>query len=178
MGLLKRRMAKVRLMFSKAIKSRNYMRAYNRFLKVYGVDVSGDVKYIHPSVYIDVGYARNIHIGDNCVISVNSVLLAHDYSVECGMTAIGRGDRNNEKKLVKDVYIGKNVFIGAGCIILPGTHIGDNCIIGAGTVCSGMIPDNSVVVGEKYRILRNTMEWAKEKLESTVKKEFEGNPDE
>ena len=99
------------------------------------------------------------------MISVNTVVLAHDFSIECGMTSLGLGDLKNEKKLVKDIYIGKNVFVGAGCVILPGTKIGDNCIIGAGTVCSGNIPENSIVVGEKWQIIANTTEWTKAKIE-------------
>ena len=81
--------------------------------------------------------------------------------------------RHNEKKAVKDVYIGNNVFVGAGCVILPGTRIGDNCIIGAGTVCSGDIPENSVVVGGKWKVIANTTEWIKQKqvyLDATIEK--------
>lgn len=45
------------------------------------------------------------------------------------------------------VYIGNNVFIGMGATILMGADIGDNCIIGAGSVVKGTIPPNSVVAG-------------------------------
>ena len=177
MGKLKRRMLKIQLMCTKAIHSKHYMKVYNKYLRECGVDVSGHIKYIHPSVLIDLGYSKNIHIGDKFVISVNSIILAHDYSVECGMESIGLGDLSDEKKVVKDVYIGRNVFIGAGCVILPGTHIGNDCIIGAGTVCSGTIPDNSVVVGGKYKILKKTTDWIKEKLESSEEDGFAGSID-
>ena len=84
------------------------------------------------------------------------------------MASVGLGDINNEKKIVKDVFIGRNVFVGAGCTILPGTHIGNDCIIGAGTVCYGAIPDNSVVVGGKYRVIKKTTDWTKEKMEAAM----------
>ena len=144
--------------------SKSYMKTYNKYLHACGMDIYGDVKYIHPSVYIDMGYATKIHIGDNCVISVNSIILAHDFSIECGMNAIGLGDLTNEKKIVNDVFIGDNVFIGAGCVILPGTHIGNNCIIGAGTVCSGTIASDSVVVGEKWKVIGKTTDWIRKKI--------------
>ena len=162
---MKRKFTKLFLILARFFYSKSYMRLYNKYLRACGMDVSGTIKFIHSSVYLDTAYAHNIHIGDNCVLSVNTIVLAHDFSVECGMTAIGLGDLSNEKKIVKDVYIGDNVFIGAGCIILPGTHIGNNCIIGAGTVCSGNIPDDSIVVGEKCKIIAKTTEWAKKKIE-------------
>ncbi len=162
--MLKRKWLKLRLMCAKALHSKSYMDLYNRFLRACGMDIDGRIKFIHSSVYLDTAYAARIHIGDNCVISVNTVVLAHDFSLECGMTALGKGDLNNEKKIVRDVYIGKNVFIGAQCVILPGTRIGDNCIIGAGTVCSGSIPENSVVTGEKWKVVAKTTEWTENKI--------------
>ena len=157
---------KLRLLCAKTVHSKSYMKTYNKYLRACGVDINGNIKFIHPSVYLDTGYASKIHIGDNCVMSVNTILLAHDFSLECGLSSVGLGDLNNEKKIVKDVYIGNNVFIGAGCIILPGTRIGDNCIIGAGTVCLGIIPDDSVVVGEKWKVIGKTTEWIMKKIES------------
>lgn len=163
MKRFKRKIAKLSLVLAKLTHSKNYMKAYNRYLRISGMEMMGDIKFIHPSVYIDSAYADRIHVGSNCVISINSVILVHDYSVECGMTSIGEGNLQNEKKIISDIYIGNNVFIGAGCIVLPGTHIGDNCVIGAGTVCSGRIPENSVVVGEKWKVIANTMEWIQKK---------------
>ena len=165
MGTLTRKLLRLRLLCETALHCKTYMETYNRYLRSCGFDLQGNVKYIHSSVYLDIGYASNIHIGDNCVISVNSIILAHDYSLECGMASIGLGDLENEKKIVCDVYIGRNVFVGAGCIILPGTQIGDNCIIGAGTVCSGQIPENSVIVGNTWRSIAKTNEWTNKKIE-------------
>jgi len=161
---LKRKFLKILLRLTEIMHGKSYMKIYNKYLYSCGMDIDGTIKYIHSSVHIDTAYARNIHIGDNCVMSVNTILLAHDFSIECGMNSIGLGDLNNEKKIVRDVYIGKNVFIGARCTILPGTRIGDNCIIGAGTVCSGNIPENSIVVGEKWKVIAKTSEWTKEKI--------------
>lgn len=163
MRVIKRKLLKTRLLCAKAMHSKHYMRIYNKYLKACGMDICGTIKYIHSSVHIDTAYATHIHVGDNCVISVNSIVLAHDFSIECGMASVGLGDLKNEKKIVRDVHIGNNVFVGAGCTILPGTKIGDNCIIGAGTVCSGNIPADSVVVGEKWKVIANTKEWIKQK---------------
>ena len=165
MGLFYRRLLKIQLSLKRMLHSASYMKTYNRCLRAYGVDIQGNVKFIHPSVYIDLGYANMISIGDNCVISVNTIILAHDFALECGMASIGMENLENEKKTVNNVHLGENVFVGAGCIILPGTHIGDNCIIGAGTVCTGEIPDNSIVVGEKWKVIGKTTEWIQKKLD-------------
>ena len=50
------------------------------------------------------------------------------------------------------IEIGDNVFIGMNSIILMGSHIGNNVIIGAGSVVSGNIPDNSVVGGSQPKL--------------------------
>lgn len=50
--------------------------------------------------------------------------------------------------------IGNNVWIGGGCIILPGVTIGDNTTIGAGSVVTKSIPANVLAVGNPCRILK------------------------
>ena len=70
-------------------------------------------------------------------------ILLHDYSV--GVTKIWtHGEVLGSQK---PVTIGNNVFIGWGAIILAGTTIEDNCIIGAGAVVSGYVESNSVYGG-------------------------------
>jgi acetyltransferase-like isoleucine patch superfamily enzyme len=53
------------------------------------------------------------------------------------------------------VFIGKNVWIGVGVTILPGCSIGDNSVIGAGTVVTKSVPPNEVWVGNPATKLRN-----------------------
>lgn len=95
-----------------------------------------------------------ISIGDNVTIT-NSVVLAHDASTkkELGYSKIGC------------VEIGSNVFIGYGCIILPGVKIGNKVIIGAGTVVSKDISDNTVVVGNPYKIIMSYDEYMRKNEE-------------
>lgn len=60
------------------------------------------------------------------------------------------------------VHVGNNVWIGAGVIILPGVTIGDNTVIGAGSVVTRDIPANVVAVGNPCRVLREIGERDKE----------------
>ncbi len=60
------------------------------------------------------------------------------------------------------IHIGKNCWLGAGVIVLPGVAIGDNTVIGAGSVVTKDIPANVVAVGNPCRVLREINEHDKE----------------
>lgn len=53
-----------------------------------------------------------------------------------------------------DIHVGNNVWIGAGAILLPGVTIGDDTVIGAGSIVTKDIPSGVVAVGNPCRILR------------------------
>ena len=120
----------------------------------------------------DLIFPSKIHIGENTVIAKGSIILVHDYSIECGLECIGKNNQDYEVQFLKDVYIGNNCFIGARTFILPGTTIGNNCIVGAGSVVSGNIPDNSVIAGNPAKIICETDKWAQKKFKE--KNFFEG----
>ena len=114
--------------------------AFNRWklTKVYGMDIGYNVKISRRAV---LDYSRNpkgVHIGDNSMITGNVIMLAHDHV---------RG-------MVIDTYIGSNVFVGGGSIIMPGIRIGNHVIVGAGSVVTKDVPDHSVVVGNPARVIR------------------------
>ena len=62
--------------------------------------------------------------------------------------------RRYEMQYNRDVYIGENVWIGAGAIILPGVHIGKNSVIGAGSIVTRDIPESVLAVGNPCHVLR------------------------
>lgn len=81
-----------------------------------------------------------IEIGDNTIIGENVSVYDHNhcFNKRCNIMESGFS--------IAPVKIGKNVWIGSGCIILKGTTIGDNCVIGAGSIVSADIKDNSICV--------------------------------
>ncbi len=94
---------------------------------------------------------ERIEIGDDVQLSPNVQIYDHDhdFSPEGGVKA--------GKYKTAPVKIGNNVWIGANVVILRGTEIGDNSVVGAGCVVKGTIPENSVVVqkrGEEIRKLK------------------------
>lgn len=87
-----------------------------------------------------------IEIGDGSLIGHNTTIatLNHDFNP------------NTRASLTPSpVKIGKNVWIGSDCTILPGVEIGDGAIIGAGSVVTKSIPQNSIAVGNPTRVIKN-----------------------
>ncbi|MBR5969559.1 MAG: hypothetical protein IK016_04345, partial [Lachnospiraceae bacterium] len=67
--------------------------------------------------------------------------------------------RRGEMQYNRDVYIGENVWIGAGALILLGVHIGKNSVIGAGSVVTRDIPDSVLAVGDPCNVVREIGEY-------------------
>lgn len=102
---------------------------------------------------IDISRPWLLEIGDYCKITAGVTILTHDYSRSVMRRVYG--DIVSE---AKKTVIGNNVFIGINSIILMGAKIGDNVIIGAGSVVSGEIPSNCVVAGNPARVIRSLEE--------------------
>lgn len=139
-----------------------YMNHFTRYLKKIGIKIKGTPKYINSDVYFDSKDYTKISIGNNITISREVMFLTHDYSITTAFAALGeiieRG--KGEVYFLKEISVGDNCFIGARASILPGTSIGNNVIIGSGSVVKGIIPDNSIVVGNPCKIIKKTDEYA------------------
>lgn len=90
---------------------------------------------------------NDIYIGDNTMLGPNVVISAAGHPVHPELRS--RGAQFNIP-----VHIGKNCWLGAGVIVLPGITIGDNTVVGAGSVVTKDLPANVVAVGNPCRILR------------------------
>lgn len=86
--------------------------------------------YSAKNTTIDETSLQHIFIGDNTQITAGVIILAHDYSYSVLGNIYGELPRQQ-----RDTIIGKNVFIGMNSIILMGSNIGDNVIIGAWKCC-------------------------------------------
>ncbi len=105
-----------------------------------GVKIGENVQLY--SCDLDYGHGYLIEIGNDCIIT-HTTILTHDAStwLDMGYSKVGR------------VKIGNNVFIGYGCIILPGVKIGNDVVVGAGSVVRSDIPDNSLAVGNPAEVV-------------------------
>lgn len=91
---------------------------------------------------------KGIYIGDDSMITAGVTILTHDHC---------RG-------IKADTIIGKDCFIGVRSMILPGVHIGNGVIVGAGSVVTKDVPDNCIVVGNPAKVIKSGVIVKKGKL--------------
>lgn len=95
----------------------------------------------------------NIFIGEDCMFSGQVALRTHDMHDIVDQTT---GEVVNPPR---DITLGKHVWIGNTVIIMPGVTIGDNCIIGAGSIVTKDVPAGCLVAGTPARIMRENVTW-------------------
>ena len=98
-----------------------------------------------------------VTIGDNCQMAPNVAIYTAGHPVY-------PTTRNSAYEYGKAVTIGDNVWIGGNTVILPGVHIGNNTVIGAGSVVTKDIPDWCIAVGNPCRVQKKITEADKRKL--------------
>jgi acetyltransferase-like isoleucine patch superfamily enzyme len=122
---------------------------YN-YYKMKGAKI-GKNTYIGPNVYLDVNHKPGkIIIGSNCYITRNSSLLAHSDALMGGPQAVFK--EFGGERIIGDVIIKDNVFVGFHCVILPGVTIGKDAIIGAMSLVNKDVPAGAIVGGVPARI--------------------------
>ena len=89
----------------------------------------------------------HIYVGDNTMFGPNVTIATAGHPIDPEL-------RRQGLQYNLPVHIGKNCWIGAGVMIMPGVTIGDNTVIGAGSVVTRDIPANVVAVGNPCRVLR------------------------
>jgi len=88
-----------------------------------------------------------VTLGDRVSVAGGVKFLTHDGAARM------RKSRRPGIQLLGRISVGANTFIGESAILLPGTTIGRDCVIGAGAVVRGTIPDNSLVAGNPAEII-------------------------
>ncbi len=124
----------------------------------------GNIFDIMPNFYCDYGF--NIEIGNNfysnhnlVILDANKVTFGNNVKIgpNCGFyTSSHPFDIETRRKLefAKPIKIGNDVWIGGNVCVLPGVTIGDNTIIGAGSVVTRDIPSNVVAVGNPCKVIK------------------------
>tara|TARA_B110000881_G_C18303528_1_gene378244 strand:+ start:103 stop:621 length:519 start_codon:yes stop_codon:yes gene_type:complete len=112
----------------------------------YGDKVSlGDRVYINTHCTILDGGIVNI--GNDCMLGPNVQLLTVSHDVD-------PIKRLNKTSYVNDIHIEHNVWLGAGVIVLAGVTIGENSVVGAGSVVTKNVPPNTMVVGNPAAVIK------------------------
>ena len=119
-----------------------------KYQKMRGVKI-GQNCHISPYVLIDLLHPELIKIEDNVTISSNSMLFAH-----VNPSANEFLKKHGYPRTIKPVTIKKGAVISVGCIVIAGVTIGENSIVGAGSVVTQDVPDYCVVVGNPARVVK------------------------
>lgn len=130
----------------------------------------GEGCYIEPPFHANFGGAH-VHFGKNIYANFNLTLVddthiyVGDYTMFGPNVTVATAGHPILPELREKMYqynfpvhIGKNCWIGAGVVIVPGITIGDNVVIGAGSVVTKDLPSNVVAVGNPCRVLREVNE--------------------
>lgn len=104
-----------------------------------------------------------IHIGNHVELSNDVQIITHDG----GMWCFRNDEMYRKVRTFSEVRIMDNTFVGARTIILGGVRIGRNCVIGAGSIVTHDIPDNSVACGVPARVIKSSEEYASKLLQMT-----------
>ena len=126
----------------------------------------GDDCYIEPPLHSNWG-GKHVHFGKGVYANFNLTLVDDTHIYVGDYTMLGPNVvlataghpilpelRPLAYQYNMPIHIGKNCWLGAGVIVLPGVTIGDNTVIGAGSVVTKDIPANVVAVGNPCKVLR------------------------
>ncbi|KOO48627.1 sugar O-acetyltransferase [Priestia koreensis] len=136
-----------------------------KMFKEIGVDC-----YIEPPLHSNWG-GKNVHFGNGVYANFNltlvddtdiyvgdNVMFGPNVIVSAGTHPIHPELRRKQAQFNVPIHIGNNVWIGAQAVILPGVRIGDNSVIGAGSIVTKDIPANVVAVGNPCKVVREINE--------------------
>lgn len=114
----------------------------------------------HPGASISIGnwttighhtfmFAKTeIIIGENCLIAPFCYLIDNDHGIEPGQLI------REQPMLAAPIYIGNDVWLGAGSVVTKGVTIGDGAVIGARSVVTRDVPANAIVAGSPAKLIR------------------------
>jgi virginiamycin A acetyltransferase len=116
-------------------------------VKISGPFVMGRRVQISTGCFLAAG-REGLTLGDDVLISPNCTIVTGHYRFDqLDVPLIEQGT------VGKGVRIGHRVWLGANCVVLDGSEIGDNVIVSAGSVVSGRIPPNAVVLGNPAKVI-------------------------
>jgi len=125
----------------------------------------GQDAYVKPPLFVD--YGENLHVGARTFVNYNLVALdvadiriGEDCQIGPNVQLltpthpVAPQPRRDKLEAARPITIGNNVWLGGGVIVCPGVTIGDDSVIGAGSVVTRDVPAGVVAVGNPARVVR------------------------
>ena len=110
----------------------------------YNIEIGENFYSNHNLIILD---GNKVIFGDNVFIAPNCAFYTAGHPIDVNR-------RNQGLEYAKPIKIGNNVWIGGNVVVLPGVTIGDNTVIGAGSIVTRDIPANVVAVGNPCRVIK------------------------
>ena len=141
---------------------------YLNYLRKKGVRI-GEKCTIGPpkTVVIDCSRPYLVEIGNNVRLNYGLTLMTHDFTTMVFKSYYGEFLPASGK-----IKIGNNVYFGRNCTVLKGVTIGDNCIIGYGSLVMKDIPNNSVVAGSPAKVICTLDEYYEKRKVKALEEAF------
>lgn len=133
------------------LKQRHYLSSdrYIKFLRSKGIKIGNNCIVFDPkSASIDFSRPSLLEIGDKVFLHKGITIMTHDFASYVFINKYNEFIPSHGK-----IKIGNNVWFGCNCTVLKGVTIGNNCIIGTGSVVTRNIPDNSVAIGSPAKVI-------------------------
>lgn len=108
------------------------------FTRIWRMDLHPTIEF-SLSARFDKTNPRGVHVGEYTYVAFDAAILSHDRT----------------RALHTNTWIGRNCFIGARSIVMPGVTIGDECIVGSGAVVTKDVPPRSIVAGNPAKIIKS-----------------------
>lgn len=109
-------------------------------------------KWVYANFNLTCVDDTHIYVGDYTMIGPNVTIASAGHPIQPEL-------REKGYQYNMPVHIGRNCWLGAGVIIVPGVTIGDNVVVGAGSVVNKDLPSNVVAVGNPCKVLREVNEY-------------------
>lgn len=140
-----------------------------KYLRRTGIVIGDNCQIPSPRhVVIDRSRPSLVEIGNNVRINSGFELQTHDYA-----TIVFLNKYNEFVNSSGKIVIGNNVYFGHNCTVLKGVSIGDNCIIGYGSMVIKNIPANSVAAGSPAKVICTIDEYFEKRKHKSVEEAFE-----
>ncbi len=110
----------------------------------YNIEIGENFYANHNLIILD---GNKVEFGDNVFIAPNCAFYTAGHPLDSER-------RNQGLEYARPIKVGNNVWIGGNVVVLPGVTIGDNVVIGAGSIVNKDIPSNVVAVGSPCKVIK------------------------